>query len=334
MAIFYQTRWYIIATFISSFVLTYILMKVSPRKDKKPANIGGIAIFISFWAGFFCLYPALLFNSSQWRICLASLIIVITGMLDDYFELKAWQKSVGILLAANVIYFWTGLEFTSVLIPNLSPWLFDFLSYILTIFWIYFVTNALNLLDGIDGLVGSVSISSLITLIIMTFISSISIRLTFIMMLILLTAAILGFLPFNWYPAKIYLGDTGALFIGFMFACLSVLNLKNVSFFSLIIPIMFYVVPLFDTSYSIIRRLLKGQSIVEKDEDHVHHRLLRFGLSVPQVVFLMIGVTIIFSFLAILTQYYRQTRWLTLMIAAILWLIMIFMMGKINHRKK
>lgn len=333
MAVLYQARWHIIATFIASFFLTYLLVKAVPRKEGKPANVGGLAIFLSFWGGFFALYPVLLFNSPQWRMCLASLVIVITGLLDDYLELKPWQKSIGILLAANIIYFWTGLEFSSVLIPNLSPLLFDVLSYLLTIFWIYFVTNALNLLDGIDGLVSSVSITSLMTLIIMTFISSLSIRLTFIMMLILLTATILGFLPFNWYPAKIYLGDTGALFIGFMFASLSVFNLKNVSFFSLILPIMFYAVPLFDTSYSIIRRLLKGQSIVQKDEDHIHHRLLRFGLSVPQVVLIMIGVTIVFSFLAILTQVYRQIRDVILIMAALLWLAMAIAMARINRKK-
>lgn len=332
MAIITVAGWNIAATFLTSFLLTFILSKYVFRKQTLPPNFGGIAVFISFWVGFFSLFPTLLFTSAQWRIFLASLIVLITGIIDDCFELKPLYKSLGILLAANIVYFMTDVQFSSVLLPNVTPWLFNLMGYILTIVWIYLMTNALNLLDGIDGLAGSVSITSLITLALMTYLSSLSIRLAFLMMLILLAVAILGFLPFNWNPAKIYLGDTGALFIGFMLGTLTVHNLKNVSFFSLIVPILFYAVPLFDTSYAIVRRFLNGQSVVEKDEDHVHHRLLRLGLTVPQVVYLMIGVTLAFSIFAILSQLYLHLRWFFIILSAGLVIILTIFMRRLDSK--
>lgn len=331
MAVIQVGGWSIMLTLISSFIFTWILVKTLCKKGQPPPSFGGLAVFCSFWLGFFVMFPTLLIYSPQWNIFLASLVVLVTGVLDDYFELRPWQKSMGILIAANMIYFMADVTFSSILIAGVPTWLFEILAYLLTIGWIYFVTNAINLLDGVDGLVSSVSITSLITLSFMTYISSLSIRLTFIMMLVLLAAAILGFLPFNWYPARIYLGDTGALFIGFMFATLTVYNLKNVSLFSLIIPILFYAVPLFDTSYAIIRRLLTGQSMVEKDEDHFHHRLLRYNFSVPQVVVLMIIITIIFSGIAILSQLYLQIRGILISISILLIILLTLFM---NHLDK
>lgn len=332
MAVFTVGGWNILLTFITSFCMTFILVKKLPAKNNKPPSYGGIAVFISFWLGFFTMFPVLLFNSPQWNIFLASSVVLATGILDDYYELKPWQKTIGVLIGANLIYFYADITFTSVLIAGVPAWLFDALAYVLTIGWIYFVTNAMNLLDGLDGLVSSVSVTSLCTLALMIYISSLSIRLTFIMMLVLLATAIFGFLPFNWYPAKIYLGDTGALFIGFMFATLTVYNLKNVSVFSLLIPILFYAVPLFDTSYAIVRRFLMGQSMVEKDEDHLHHRLLRKGFSVPQIVVLMIVITVVFSVIAILSQLYHQLRWVFVLISALLIMLLTILMYKLDDK--
>ncbi|XJS10365.1 MraY family glycosyltransferase [Aerococcaceae bacterium WGS1372] len=332
MAVLQLGGWSILLTLMSSLILTWTLVKTLGRDSYSPPQFGGVAVFCSFWLGFFVLFPTLLGNSPQWNIFLASAIVLVTGILDDYLELKPWHKSVGILMAANMIYFMTDVTFSSILIAGVPDWLFDTLAYVLTIGWVYFVTNAVNLLDGLDGLVSSVSITSLVTLTIMTYISSLSIRLTFIMMLVLLATAILGFLPFNWYPAKIYLGDTGALFIGFMFATLTVYNLKNVSLFSLIIPILFYAVPLFDTSYAIIRRMLSGQSMVEKDEDHLHHRLLRYNFSVTQIVRMMIFVTGVFSVIAILSQQYLKIRWLLVFISLFLIILLTFFMNYLDKK--
>lgn len=307
----YSFRILVIATYtlLSSTLFTFLLWKyLKPNVKNKPPTFGGLAIFVSFWSGFFALFPSLLGHTSQTYIFLSSLVIIFTGMLDDYLVLKPWQKSLGILISANMVYFLTEVEFSSILLPNLSPLVFQVISYILTILWIYFVTNAVNLLDGIDGLAGSVTLTSLLILALTTILFASSIRLAFIMLLLLLFLAILGFLPFNWSPARIYLGDTGALFIGFMYAALSVTHLKNASFFTMILPVFIYVVPLFDTSYAIFRRLMTGQSIVQRDQDHVHHRLTRMGYSNAKIVGIMVGITIVFAVLAISAQQFRTYR--------------------------
>ena len=330
----------LLTTALFSAALTFGLIKlhqskgaVAIRKHAVPP-LGGLAIFISFWSGFFFLFLTLLFNSSQWMLFVASSVILLTGVIDDFIVLKPYQKSIGILLAANIVYFMADIEFSTALLPAIPTGVFNILSYFLTIMWIYFVTNAINLLDGLDGLASSVSIVSLLTLAITSYFFSLSIRITFLMMLLLLAAAMLGFLPFNWYKAKIYLGDTGALFIGFMYATLTVTNLKNASFFSMIVPIILYIVPLFDTSYAIFRRLMTGRSMIERDEDHVHHRLLRLGMSEPLVVSIMLGVTLLFSILAILSHVYPHWRNLILGLAIVMIGLMFIAMIKLSDTPK
>lgn len=321
-------------TFILSFGLTFLFCKLFRQgPDSKPASYGGLAIYASFWLGFFMMFPSLLFNSTPWYLFLSSTIILITGLLDDYYVLKPWQKSLGILIASHMVFFLTEVEFSSAFLPAMPDWAFKFLSYFLTIIWLYFVTNAVNLMDGIDGLASSVSLASLLILAITTLLFSSSIRLAFLFLLVFLIAAILGFLPFNWSPAKIYLGDTGALFIGFMFASLSVTNLKHASFYTMLLPVFVYVVPLFDTSYAIFRRLIRGQSIVERDQDHIHHRLIRQGYSSPKIVFIMLGITLIFSVLAIAAQQFRAYRLWILGFTFIVVLLLSYFMYNIGHHK-
>ena len=278
------------------------------------AGYGGSAIFVGVWVGFIFAFPNLLMTQTYLILFVATFIVLLTGIFDDYYCLKPWQKSLGILLPANLIYLFTDIEFSSVFLPHIHPVLFQILTYVLMMIWIYFVTNAINLLDGIDGLAGSITVTSLIAMIVTTISFSMSIRVVFLTLLLLLTLAILGFLPFNWYPAKIYLGDTGALFIGFMFAVLGVSNLKNATFFAMLLPLLVYMVPVFDTSYAIFRRLLSGNSIAHRDQEHLHHRLTRLGYSSPQAVRIMIGITMLFSMIGMAIQYFREYR---------LWIIII-----------
>lgn len=320
-------------TFSLSLILTACLKKWLKKESGKVPEFGGLAIFVSFWTGFFLYFPDLLGISSQWRIFLASLIVLITGLLDDYLVLTPWKKSIGLILAANIIYFFTDIQFSTVFLPQMNPQVFSFITYILTIVWIYFVTNAVNLLDGVDGLASSVSLMSLFILTLTTVMFSGTIRAPFIGMLVLLMVALLGFLPFNWPPAKIYLGDTGALFVGFMYASLGVSNLKNAAIYTMLLPILMYAVPLFDSSYAMFRRMMSGQSIVSKDQEHLHHRLMRIGLSNKMIVFGMMGVTLLFGIMAILGQLYRQWRGLIFVIIGVMiliWIVIMYRLGKKN----
>ena len=115
-----------------------------------------------------------------------------------------------------------------------------------------------------------------------------------------MVASLLGFLPHNFHPAKIFLGDTGALFIGFMIAVFSLKGLKNVTFVSLIIPIVILGVPITDTVYAMLRRFLNNRPISQADRHHLHHRLMQLGLSHRQTVLVIYGLSLVFSFIALL----------------------------------
>lgn len=292
---------------------------------------GGLAVFVSVWLVFFGMFPELVFRSEQWHIFLSSCVILLTGLLDDRYDLSPLQKSVGIVLAANYLYFQAGVQFNLSFLPDLPTGLAHILTYILTMVWLYFVTNAVNFMDGLDGLASSVSLVSLLSLAIIAYLFSQTIRLTFITLLLLLAAAILGFLPFNWHPAKLYLGDTGSLFIGFMYAVLTVSNLKNASFFSLIIPIIIYALPLFDTVYATIRRFLTGQSVTRKDREHLHHRLMRQGYSHSQVVIIMTSITMLFSCLAIVVQFFPAYRFLLMLLALGILCLLLHLIHRLRH---
>ena len=315
---------------------TWLLIRYLPGKfrQKSVPEFGGIAIFFGVWLGFVIAFPKLLWFSNYLFLFIASVIILVTGILDDYICLKPWQKSLGILLAANIIYFFTDIEFSSVFLPKIHPILFQMISYGLTMIWIYFVTNAINLLDGIDGLAGSITVTSLMAMTLTTVMFSMSVRMVFLTLLLLLIMSILGFLPFNWYPAKIYLGDTGALFIGFMFAVLGVSNLKNATFFAMVLPLFVYIVPLFDTSYAIFRRLISGNSIAHRDQEHLHHRLMKLGYSIPKSIRLMVGITVMFSLLGMSIQYFRAYRLYISVMTILIVVGLSYWMYDLGHKSK
>lgn len=345
MGFIYQALWTAISVASLSFIVTKGLIAVNKKwhiHDKDTHQIkstsgtvptlGGIAVYVSFWAGMLLLFPnALLYGSWKYTF-LASTLVVVTGLLDDFIELKPWQKSIGIVLAASIVFFLTEIQFSANLILNIKPEWFKALSFVLTIAWIYFVTNAVNLLDGLDGLSSSVSLVGILSAATTMMLFHVTIPMTGLVSFVLLAAAIIGFLPNNWYPAKIYLGDTGALFIGFMYATFTVSGLKNAGFYSLLIPVFFYMIPIFDTTYAMLRRILTGKSPVRADREHLHHRLLRMGFKEYQVVLMMIVITIIFATVGLLIEgFYRYRIWIIMggiVLIAVLFLIMQFIAKK------
>lgn len=330
--------------FILSSFLTWILLKASRRgsifdkakaKDGRP-QLGGLALYLSFWVTYMWVFPKISYADNPFDFWLASTIVVITGVVDDFWELKPWVKSLGIILAAFLVFRLASISFNSRLLAGFAPETVQVLTGLSTIFWIYLVTNAINLLDGIDGLASSVTLTSLLAMSLVTLKFSLTLRMDFLMMLLLLTVSILGFLVFNWPPAKILLGDTGALFIGFMYASLTVTNLKKASLYSIFIPIILCVVPLFDTGYAFLRRFVQGKPVTQGDLDHIHHRLIRHGLSPRQINLRMIIVTVIFSTLAYFFQYLPGYRLEIILISGLLLMWMALMMFQLrgNSRPK
>lgn len=271
------------------------------RVNKIPMpTMGGLAIFLSFnLANLFLLrnqYP----SSQLYSLILAQLIIITTGVIDDIYELKPRQKMFGIFLAALVVFFVAKVRMTTLTLPFLGVIPLGWLSFPITIIWILAITNAVNLIDGLDGLATGVSIIALTTSAVTGYFF-LNVTNTFVsIMMFTLVAALIGFLPYNFHPARIYLGDTGSLFIGFMMSVFSLYGLKNATFITIIIPVIIMGVPITDTVYAILRRWLNNKPISQADKHHLHHRLMQMGLSHRQTVLVIYGIALIFSFISLL----------------------------------
>ncbi|HFI0506784.1 TPA: glycosyltransferase family 4 protein [Streptococcus suis] len=281
------------------------------RINKVPMpSAGGLAIFIAFTLAALWFLPGIVthvnFHGTYFDYILplvvASTIIVVTGFIDDVKELTPAPKMLGIVIAASIIWFFTEFHFDSFKIPFGGPFIIfpTWLSFFLTVLWIVAITNAVNLIDGLDGLVSGVSIISLTTMGIVSYFflhdSNIFLTLT----IFILVAAIIGFLPYNYHPAIIYLGDTGALFIGFMIGVLSLQGLKNSTAVAVVTPMIILGVPITDTVMAIVRRKLSGQKISEADRMHLHHRLLSLGLTHRGTVLVIYAISFIFSLTSLL----------------------------------
>ena len=312
----------LIGTFLIALVLTPLVRLLSfkigavdypnaRRINTKPMpSAGGLSIVIAFSIATLVFIPMLTSNAAPIKSYLsytlpvvgAGWIIALTGLIDDVKELSAKKKMIGSLLAASIVWFLTDFRLNDFKIPFGGPLLhFDpWLSYLLTVIWIVAITNAVNLIDGLDGLVSGVSIISLVTMGIVSYFFLPVPNLFLTMTIFVLVASIAGFFPFNSHPAILYLGDTGALFIGFMISVLSLQGLKNSTAVAVVTPMIILGVPITDTFLAIIRRTLSGQKFYKPDRNHLHHRLLSLGLTHRGTVLVIYGISMIFSLISLL----------------------------------
>jgi len=295
--------------------------KIMPR-------LGGLAIFIGVAVGYFV---AGIYKEQVTGITVGAILIILLGILDDMYELSAKVKLFGQILAASLVV-WTGLTIDFITIPFIGRFELDFWAYPLSIFWIVAITNAINLIDGLDGLSAGISAISIGTVAIMAGIAGANLILT---LSLIILGSIIGFLFYNFYPAKIFMGDTGALFLGYCISILSLLGLyKSVTLFSFIVPIIILGVPIFDTSFAIIRRLVNKRPISSPDKSHLHHRLLAMGLSHRNTVLFIYGIGIIFSISAVLFS--SATLWGSILILFMLFiggLLLAEVIGLVHEKK-
>jgi UDP-GlcNAc:undecaprenyl-phosphate/decaprenyl-phosphate GlcNAc-1-phosphate transferase len=299
----------VIAFFISllaSFFLTYPIKKLAikigavdvPNHRKihrvvKP-RLGGLSIYIATILGLLYLFPN---DSVLLPIAIGSIIVVITGIVDDIYQIRPLIKLSGQLLAA-IMLISAGLVIEKITLPFIGLVELGIFAIPITILWIVGVTNAINLIDGLDGLASGVSTIALTSILIMAFIDQ---RLLVVYICVVLIGSNLGFLYHNFYPAKIYMGDTGSNFLGYSIAVISMLGLfKNIALFSFIIPIVILAVPIFDTIYAIIRRIRNKENIMMADKKHIHYQLLEAGFSHRSTVLIIYGFSAVFGVLAIL----------------------------------
>ncbi|MBP3654402.1 MAG: undecaprenyl/decaprenyl-phosphate alpha-N-acetylglucosaminyl 1-phosphate transferase [Oscillospiraceae bacterium] len=300
----------IILSFVISFAMTPIVktfaIKIGamdvPRDarrmhDHPIPRMGGLAIFFGF------LLTVVLFADITREIqgiLLGSIIIVILGAIDDMIGLNAWMKFSGQIIAA-IVAVGHGVIIQFFSNPNIFSGneliALEMLSVPVTILWIVGVTNAVNLIDGLDGLACGVStIASLTMFVVALLVSESSVA----VVLAALMGACLGFLPYNMNPAKIFMGDTGALLLGFVLATTSVVGMfKFYAVVTFLVPVMALALPLLDTIFAFFRRLAHGQSPFSPDRGHFHHRLVDMGLSQKQAVAIMYAVSALLGLCAV-----------------------------------
>lgn len=295
----------VLITFLFSAVIMFLMKKVAvhigaldvPRTEeghrhihkKTTPKLGAVGIFLSFLLGY------MLFGEQSVRmnsILIGSFIIVLTGIVDDIRPIKASHKLLGHLAAAMVIVF-----YGKILLNNITAFgfAFDFgiLSYPITILFIVACTNIINLIDGLDGLSGGVCTIFFLTIAIIGFYQGRAGSLVMVLTLIMLGAT-LGFLLHNFYPAKIFAGDC-ITFVGFIIAVITLLEFKGPALISFFVPITILGIPILDTLFAIIRRLLKGQPPFKADREHLHHQLLGMNFSQRTTVLIIYAINMLFA---------------------------------------
>ncbi|MCQ6278676.1 glycosyltransferase family 4 protein [Bacillus sp. EB600] len=316
---FYLT---LVICFFSAILLTPLVKKLAFKigatdkpnyrkvHQKIMPRLGGLAIFISFIIGISIIHPA---ADYHWPIVIGSTIIVITGMVDDVKEISPKLKLAGQILAAFIVVVYGNLNVEFINLPFGGKITFGLLSVPVTMIWIIGITNAINLIDGLDGLAAGVSSIALISIAGMAIVMG---NIYVAVIALIVVAGSVGFLFYNFHPAKIFMGDTGALFLGFIIGVLSLLGFKNVTFISLIIPVIILGVPISDTFFAIVRRIINKQPISAPDKSHLHHCLLRTGFSHRQTVLLIYAMSAIFGLAAFIFS--LATLWGSLIVLGVL----------------
>ena len=311
---------------VTAFVVTPFSMRIAKkygaidvpndrRVNKKPMpRLGGIAVIAGFFVSTIYLLISMsiegklvLFEEDMLWLKLVGffvgiIILGITCFIDDTKGIHSLTKLIVQIVAALIVVA-CGIRIENFEIPFLNGQaeLNIVLSYIITVCWIVGVTNAINLIDGLDGLSSGISLISCISLLIIFTLNGSP--LIAIVLITALGGAISGFLPYNFNPAKTFIGDTGSNFLGFSLAVISILGVaKTYTALVLIAPIIVLAFPLFDTLFAIFRRIKNGKSlkaVFKADKGHLHHRLMQKGYTQKQAVFILYGITATFGMFAV-----------------------------------
>jgi len=298
-----------IGALLSAFVVTFISMPfviklaykigavdqpdIRKVHSRAMPRLGGLAIFSSF---LICMVFIIKVSGPFLGLIYGACIIFLVGFLDDIFQLSPWAKLFGQVVAAAVaIYFGIVVQFVTNPFDGLLN--LGILSIPVTFLWIVGISNAINLIDGLDGLAAGVSGIAAVAMGVVAIVQG---EPVVSWAAFVLAAAILGFLPYNFYPAKTFMGDGGSNFLGFALACLAVMGTaKSAAVISLFIPVLALGIPIFDTFFAVIRRINNKSPIFMPDKDHLHHRLLALGMSHRRSVLLIYAASGFFGTVAV-----------------------------------
>ena len=298
----------VLVTFVTSLLLTMVVKKIAvhvnamdipnERKVHKVPipRLGGLAVYMAFLLGYMLYAPV---TTQMISILIGSFIIILTGIIDDINSVPARYKFLCQIIAALVVVIYGKLYFNDLTIFGLTLTFPTWVNMALSVFFIVAIVNAINLIDGLDGLSSGISSIYFLTIAILGFTLNRFGGLDVILALIMFGST-LGFLFHNFPPAKIFIGDTGSMFLGFMISVIALLGYKVTTITSIIIPLIILFIPIFDTLLAIVRRLLKHESIGHPDKEHFHHQLLKLTSSPTKTILIIYLINIIFSVISIL----------------------------------
>jgi UDP-GlcNAc:undecaprenyl-phosphate GlcNAc-1-phosphate transferase len=296
-----------VIAFIVSYILTPYIARVGKKQnmmdmpghrkihEEAIPNLGGIVIFFGFLLSLLFVIQI----EGQFRaLLIGGVIILLLGVIDDIANLSPKHKFLIQMIPALIVIIYNSDLINSFIVNQLKSLdLLGYLLYPILIFWIVGITNSINLIDGLDGLACGVSLIALVTFLILGLRQNLE---ALSLISIALAGSILAFLRFNFYPAKIFLGDSGSTFAGFILAsvgALWVLNSGNAFF--ILIPIIVLALPILDTLFAIWRRYRSHHPIFQADKGHLHHRLLARGVAHKNVVFILWGISVICSIISL-----------------------------------
>lgn len=307
------------------------------KRHKRPVPVlGGVVLFVAVWITVgisLVAFPSLLgsISDSIFYVFLGALIILLVGLSDDLSPLPAWAKLLAQIAAGLTLYI-GGLSVELLSTPYGSVDV-GWLSIVITIGWVVVLTNAINLIDGLDGLAGGVSLIGAIVMAIIGQLYEVGESLLFIYAMI---GFLLPFLYFNRYPARIFLGDSGSLQIGFYFAVVSlVFPIKSFTFTALYVPLLALGVPVLETISSIMRRVISGKNVMQADRRHLFHYLTLAGLSYRQTILVFYSLAIVFGLFALAMFIWDRKIVLALLVVfmVVIFILFLILLGKLPWRK-
>lgn len=296
-----------VISFLSTPIVKKLAYKVGaidiPKDDRRVhknpiPRLGGLAIFLGFTISVLIFLDI---NREILGMLLGACLIISMGIIDDIKPLPAKVKLlVQITAALILVKFGMRIEYvtnffrtdgSSIFGSNTIA--FGILSIPITVFWVVGITNTVNLIDGLDGLAAGISAIAALTLAYVAYANpELYNSKQTVMLTLALAGSCIGFLPYNFNPAKIFMGDTGALFLGFMLAAVSINGfIKGATALAMVVPVLALGFPIFDTTFAILRRAVSGRPIMEADKGHLHHRLLSIGLGQKRAVLILYAIS-------------------------------------------
>jgi UDP-GlcNAc:undecaprenyl-phosphate GlcNAc-1-phosphate transferase len=265
------------------------------------------------------------------NIFAASLLIYLVGLWDDFRPLSAWVKLSIQLIAALILYF-GGLSINILSLPFFGPTALDGFSVVITVLWVVALSNAVNLIDGLDGLAAGVSLIAAATMVLIGVLYLVH---SAVLLSLSLAGALLAFWLFNRYPARIFLGDSGSLLIGYFFAVISlVVPFKSYTTAAMFMPLVALGVPLIETVSSLFRRLAAGRSVMRADRRHIFHYLSHAGLSQRQIVNLFYLLSLFFGLISISMYLFKRTLVLSILtlFMVVIFILYFILLGRMKKR--